>query len=259
MKNLPKSILIAGLVGLVLLLAGDLYNSFGFLVCTAGGLLLLAAWLLTLKHLSKSKSEKKRKIVKIVKIISFTAMSAVLLSFLIIEGLILAHKGGTEAPDADILIVLGAGLHGDQPSLTLSSRLKVALDYLNEHPTAVAVLTGGQGTGETVTEASAMAKWLTDRGVSPRRLYLEEQATDTRENLRFSKALMETQGLSGKVAVLSNSFHLYRAKLLAGQAGLGAVQTLSAPVPAVPLRWLSVSVYLREYCSILLMLARSIV
>ena len=147
MKNLPKSILIAGLVGLVLLLAGDLYNSFGFLVCTAGGLLLLAAWLLTLKHLSKSKSEKNRKIVKIVKIISFTAMSAVLLSFLIIEGLILAHKGGTEAPDADILIVLGAGLHGDQPSLTLSSRLKVALDYLNEHPTAVAVLTGGQGTG----------------------------------------------------------------------------------------------------------------
>lgn len=104
-----------------------------------------------------------------------------------------------------------------------------------------------------------MAKWLTDRGIDPTRLYLEERATDTRENLRFSKQIIEEQNLTGPVAVVSNSFHLYRATLLAQQAGLEAVQTLSAPVPRVPLQWLSVSVYLREYCSILLMLARSIV
>lgn len=256
MKHLPKSISITALSGLFLLLAGDLYNSFGFLVCAAGGLTLLLAWLLALKHFSKSKSEKTRKITKIVKIITFTGIFLVLLSFLIIEGLILAHQGGTEAPDAQTLIVLGAGLHGDQPSLTLSARLKVALDYLREHPGAVAVLTGGQGAGETVTEASAMAKWLTDRGVSPQRLYLEEQATDTRENLRFSRAVMERESLSGPVAVLSNGFHLFRAELLAKSAGLGAVQTVSAPIPVA---WLIPSVYLREYCSILLMLARSIV
>ena len=259
MKNFPKSVPITALAGLILLLAGDLYNSFGFLVCAVGGLTLLAAWLLALRHFSKSKNEKIKKITKLVKIVTFTAILTALLSFVVVEGLILTHDDGTEDPSASTLIVLGAGLHGDQPSLTLSSRLKVTLEYLNAHPQAVAVLSGGQGAYETVTEASAMAKWLTDRGIDPTRLYLEERATDTRENLRFSKQIIEEQNLTGPVAVVSNSFHLYRATLLAQQAGLEAVQTLSAPVPRVPLHWLSVSVYLREYCSILLMLARSIV
>ena len=47
-------------------------------------------------------------------------------------------------------------------------------------------------------------------------------------------------------------------RALAQQAGLEVVQTLSAPVPDVPLQWLTASVYLREYCSILLMFARNI-
>lgn len=259
MKRFPKSLLITGLIGIALLLAGDLYNSFGFLVCAVGGLTLLAAWVLALRHFSKSENGKTRRTIKAVKVFTFIEIFAVLLSFFIIEGLILTHDDGTPSPDANTVIVLGAGLHGSVPSLTLKSRLEAALDYLNAHPQAVAVLTGGQGAGETITEASAMAKWLTDRGIDSGRLYLEEQATDTRENLRFSKAIIEEQNLPGPVAVLSNSFHLYRAEILAGQAGLGAVQTLAAPVPAVPLWWLTVSVYLREYCSILLMLARGIV
>lgn len=259
MKQYPKSILITGLTGLVLLLAGDLYNSFGFLVCAVGGLTLLAAWVLALRYFSKTKNAKIQKATKAIKLITFIVIFTGLLSFVIIEGLILSHDDGTPNPDANTIIVLGAGLHGDQPSLTLRSRLEVALDYLSAHPDTVAVLTGGQGPHETTTEASAMARWLINRGVSPERLYLEEQASDTRENLRFSKEIIEAEKLPGPVAVLSNSFHLYRAEILAGQAGLGEVQTLPAPVPRVPLGWLSVSVYLREYCSILLMLARSIV
>ena len=256
MKTFPKSILITALIGLMLLLMGDLYNSFGFLMCAAGGLTLLSAWIMSLRHFSKSRSDRIRKITRVVKTLTFTAVLLVLLSFFLIEGLILTHRSGTEAPDANTLIVLGAGLHGNVPSLTLKSRLEVALDYLNTHPDAVAVLTGGQGAGETVTEASAMAAWLMARGVSPHRLYLEEQATDTRENLRFSKAIIEQENLPGPVAVLSNGFHLYRAEKLARQAGLDPVQTVGAPIPVA---WLIPSVYLREYCSILLMLARSII
>ena len=103
-----------------------------------------------------------------------------------------------------------------------------------------------------------MAKWLIQKGVDPARIYQEDLSTDTRENLRNARALMEREGLSQPIAVVSNSFHLYRARILAEEAGFEAVQTLSAPVPKVPLRWLSASVYLREYCSILLLYARSI-
>ena len=258
MKRIPKTPLILAVVGLVLLLAGDLYRSFGFLVCVLGCVLLLCAWLLGLRYLSRIGSAKTKRIAKIVKILTFTSLFVFLVSFVCIEGLILAHDDGTENPTAPTLVVLGAGLDGDRPSLTLIARLQTALAYLEQHPEAVAVVTGGQGAYETVTEASAMAKWLTQKGVDPSRIYLEELSTDTRENLRNARALMEQEGLSQPIAVVSNSFHLYRARILAGQAGFTDVQTLSAPVPKVPLRWLTASVYLREYCSILLLYARSI-
>ena len=103
-----------------------------------------------------------------------------------------------------------------------------------------------------------MAKWLIRNGVDPDRIYLEELSTDTRENLQNARAILEREGLSQPVAVVSNSFHLYRARILAREVGFTDVQTLSAPVPKVPLRWLTASVYLREYCSILLLYAKRI-
>ena len=257
MKIIPKSLYLIAGAGLVLFLVGDLYNSIGFLVCALGGLLLLWAFVWAVLLFCRHTSPKIRKIARTVKIVTFTAIFAVLLSFLWVEGQILTHDDGTEHPTAQTLILLGAGLDGDRPSLTLVARMQTALDYLNANPHAVVVVTGGQGAGETVTEAAAMAKWLTARGVDASRIYREEQATDTRENLRYSKAIVETQNLPQPVAVVSSSFHLYRAQMLAEQAGFAEVQTLSAPVPDVPLQWLSASVYLREYCSILLMYLRN--
>ena len=259
MKKFPKWAAVLTALGFGLLLAGDLYRSFGFLVCVAGCLLLLCGWLLALRWFCTAENAKIKRVAKVVKILTFTAILVVFVSFVWVEGLILTHDGGTEDPTAPTLVVLGAGLNGDQPSLTLIARLQTALDYLNAHPSAVAVVTGGQGRHETVTEASAMADWLIRKGVDPARIYREEQSTDTRENLCNTRDLMVREGLSQPIAVVSNSFHLYRASVLAQQAGFDDVQTLSAPVPRVPLQWLSVSVYLREYCSILLMLARSIV
>ena len=98
MKRIPKTPLILSVVGLVLLLAGDLYRSFGFLVCVLGCVLLLWAWLLGLRYVSRIGSTKTKRIVKIVKIITFTALFAFLVSFIWVEGLILANDGGTENP-----------------------------------------------------------------------------------------------------------------------------------------------------------------
>ncbi|MBQ4577687.1 MAG: YdcF family protein [Clostridia bacterium] len=258
MKTFPKTPVILAALGIFLLLAGDLYQSFGFLVCVLGCVLLLCAWLLGLRYFSRIENAKTKRIAKIVKTLTFTALFAFLVSFIWVEGLILTHDDGTENPTAPTLVVLGAGLNGDQPSLTLIARLQTALEYLQANPSAVAIVTGGQGAYETVTEASAMAKWLTRKGIVPDRIYPEDRSTDTRENLRNAREIMAAENLSGPIAVVSNSFHLYRARILAEEAGFEAVQTLSAPVPKVPLRWLSASVYLREYCSILLLYARSI-
>lgn len=147
--------------------------------------------------------------------------------------------------EADAAVVLGAGVNGTAPSLTLESRLEAALAYAEEYPDVPLVLTGGQGYGEEITEAECMRRYLTEHGVDEGRLLLEEKATNTAENFRYAKALLERAGYDTEamtVAVVSNDFHLCRAKLLAKREGL---QTVGVGVP-IPWLHLEINYTIRE-------------
>lgn len=138
---------------------------------------------------------------------------------------ILSAASGAKDPEADWLIVLGAGVDGTTPSVSLSQRLRAALDYLTRYPEAKAVLSGGQGPGEDITEAECMFLWLTARGIDPARLRREESSTNTRENFRYSVGLIAAEeGFApARAAVVSSEFHLCRATLLAKNEGLTAL------------------------------------
>ena len=144
--------------------------------------------------------------------------------FIAVEIPIIKNARTDPDPGRDYLIVLGAAVYGDEPSPSLYRRIMGAKDYLERYPEAVAILTGGQGPGENITEARCMQDWLTAEGIGPERLILEEKATSTSENLRFSLAIIRQRGdePEGNVAVLSSPYHLYRAKLMARQQGVEA-------------------------------------
>ena len=149
-----------------------------------------------------------------------TALLALAFVVLSITGGVIARSArGAEAPEADYLIVLGCQVQGTRPSRMLRQRLDAALRYLNEYPDATAIVSGGQGPGEDISEAECMASWLTERGISPDRILLEDRATSTMENLRFSRALMDPDA---SVAIVSNEFHLYRAGQMAHKLGFDA-------------------------------------
>ena len=101
-------------------------------------------------------------------------------------GWVVSAGHGADDPEAQWVVVLGAGVNGTVPSQALRERLEAAQDYLARYPEAVAVLSGAQGDGESITEARCMYDWLTARGVDPARLRLETKATTTEENLRCS-------------------------------------------------------------------------
>lgn len=131
----------------------------------------------------------------------------------------------TDADDRKpYLIVLGAAVYQDQPSLTLVRRLEGTLDYLERYPESVAIVSGGMGPGETVTEAQAMHDWLIAHGVAEERIVMEDRATSTKENLDFSFALIRARGdePDGNVAIVSSAYHLYRAKSMARLQGVEA-------------------------------------
>ena len=147
-----------------------------------------------------------------------TALLALCFVVLSITGGVIARSSsGAENPEADYLIVLGCQVRGTVPSRMLRQRIDAAADYLNACPDAVAIVSGGMGPGEDITEAECMYTCLTAAGISPDRILLEDQATSTSENLHFSLALMEKDA---SVAIVSNEFHLYRAGQMAETLGL---------------------------------------
>lgn len=151
--------------------------------------------------------------------------------FCFVEYFIIKNARTDRDPGRDYLIVLGAAVYKDQPSLTLVRRLEGALDYLETYPDSVAIVSGGMGPGETVTEAQAMNDWLIAAGVDPARVLKEPRASSTEENLKFSFDIIRSRGdePAGKVAIVSSAYHLYRAKCLAAKLGVPDAAGVAAP------------------------------
>ena len=154
-----------------------------------------------------------------------------LVYFCIVEIPIIKNARTDKEPERPYLVVLGAAVYGDRPSLTRVRRLEGALDYLNSYPDSVAVVSGGMGPGETVTEGQAMFDWLVARGVAPERVLIEDRATSTRENLEFSFDIIRSRGdePSGNVAIVSSAYHLSRAKCMAAKLGAPDAAGVAAP------------------------------
>ena len=140
----------------------------------------------------------------------------------ITEAVIIKHSFGDPKEKVEYMVVLGAKVRSNGPSVSLWDRIYGARDYLMEHEDVIAVVSGGQGSDEPMTEARAIYEALVDLGIPPERIWLEERATSTWENISFSLDLIEaaTGTRPEKIGVLSSEYHLFRASLLAKKCGV---------------------------------------
>lgn len=152
----------------------------------------------------------------------------------------------------DYVIVLGARVKENTVSNSLKKRLDKAMEYVQENPETVLVLSGGKGTDEQESEAKAMYDYLIYNGVNPSQLLLEERSVSTVENIAFSRVVIEHHRNQEKkapapltkrpasvpyavapdrpleVGVLTSNFHIYRACLTAEKWGFENVYGISA-------------------------------
>ena len=126
----------------------------------------------------------------------------------------------------DYIIVLGAHVNGVRLSKALLERTRRALEYLEKNPKTRAVLSGGQGEGETISEAEAMCRYLEDHGISRERLILEDRSTNTKENLDFSLALIGD--LNAPIGVVTNHFHVFRGVAIGKKCGCKNIYPISS-------------------------------
>lgn len=148
--------------------------------------------------------------------------------------------------ELDYLIVLGAKVDHTRITRSLRLRLNKAYEYAVCHERVRIIVSGGRGQGEDITEANAMADDLIRRGIKSERILLEDSSSTTAENLRFTAQIVPDIR-NGAVGVITNSFHIYRACLLAKQEGYKKL----FPIPARSEKVLFCNYIVREALAVL--------
>jgi len=149
-----------------------------------------------------------------------------LLAFGITECFIIRASFGDPEKHCDYMVVLGAKVRVTGPSVSLWDRIYGAAEYMQEHPDVIAIVSGGQGTDEPMTEGQAMYDELVSMGFPPERIWIEDRATSTRENISFALDLVEEKtGIRpDTLGVVSSEYHLFRAGLFAESCGVEVVR-----------------------------------
>lgn len=149
-----------------------------------------------------------------------------------------AYRKPKETPQA--VIVLGCKVRGTRPSRMLSERIHAAYEAMQAYPDIVAVVSGGKGDDETISEAECMRSELTAMGIEESRIFIEDKSTSTSENLRFSKQILDEQGISGSLLIVTDAFHEMRAQYLAKEEGLPHCDAASASTSVflLPTYWI---------------------
>ncbi|MBQ8510458.1 MAG: YdcF family protein [Clostridia bacterium] len=161
-----------------------------------------------------------------------------------------ASTAGDTGADT-IVMVFGCRTYGYTPSDTLRLRLDAALELLNALPDAQCMVSGGQGSNETVPEAESMRAYLVFHGIAEERVIMEDQSHSTSENVRFTKELLESLGLTDKKIIgVSTAFHLPRIEALSERYEL-PMEVCASPSPSFALYYVSM---VREYLSYIKML-----
>lgn len=217
-----------------LILASDLYwwlvsgsSDFGVVMTFVLGAILFA-WGIFYKQVLKLTQKGILRVLKILFVVSL-CIAVAFGGFLTVFGRI-----STVSYDEDAAIVLGGRVNGYQVTSALKKRLDKAVEYAGKNPNAVLVVSGGLDKGGTITEGCAMAKYLMENGISQERIIIEEKATSTKENMKFSKVLLDSE-FEGeyKIAIITTDNHIFRSIIYAKRAGFKNISTLGAKIDYV--------------------------
>lgn len=190
-------------------------NTFVLLPAVFGLFLLVFPLISKLVHHTGEKTEK-----KIIRL--FISMVIIAALFIGSELICIWTNSARQAAPADsVVIVLGAQVKNSRPTLILSGRIHAAADYLTAHPDAVCIASGGQGSDEDISEAQCIRDTLVNEyNISPGRIYLEDTSVSTTENLENSAGIIAKMNLSRNVVLVTDGFHMFRAKFLTSREGL---------------------------------------
>ena len=117
--------------------------------------------------------------------------------------------------------------------------LDKAYEYLVENENTIVIVSGGKGDGEEISEGQAMFDYLVGKGIQADRIIIEQESTNTNENITYSSRYLEKDK---SVVIVTNGFHVYRGVSIAKKQGFEHVEGLGAKTDRI----LLINYYVRE-------------
>ncbi len=130
---------------------------------------------------------------------------------------IIRNKDYSKLQDIDCIIVLGAGVWGENPSPMLEDRLLEGVNLYNNNVSSKIIMTGDHGSKE-YDEVNVMKKFAMDKGVPSGDIFMDHAGFSTYESLYRAKEIFEAD----KVVIVTQEYHLYRALHIANKLGIEA-------------------------------------
>lgn len=162
---------------------------------------------------------------------AYVACMLFLMAFILTEAMVISCFHAKGEKNLDYLIVLGAAVKGTAPSNALAYRIETACRYMRENPRTKAIVSGGQGPGEDISEAECMKREMARCGIPASRIQKEDQSASTSQNIRFSYRFIGDNHV--RVGVVSSNFHVYRAVEIAKKQGPYPVCPIAAAYPGI--------------------------
>lgn len=229
---------------IVIVIYSGITTSFAFIWLLASGFFIMVSAGARYAHLHP------KKLPLWMPVSAATLFGAAVTIFCVVEILIFMGAASADVPNLDYLIVLGAKVKEDTISNSLKMRLDKAIEYSQQNPDTILVLSGGKGVDEPVYEAQAMFDYLLYNGVPASQMAMETYSTSTVENIAYSKVLIdniqEERRQAGKgtdaapgahvaveekplqIGVLTSNFHVFRARMIAQKWGIPGIYGIAS-------------------------------
>lgn len=134
----------------------------------------------------------------------------------------IVHFSIKEKPvKSDCIIVLGCKVKGKTPTTFLAWRTDEAIRLYKEGFSKYIIVSGGQGSGESISEAKAMKEYLIKNGINEKVIIIEDKSMNTLENIKYSKEKMAENKFKSAI-IVSNKYHLKRTSLVCEKENIQA-------------------------------------
>lgn len=137
---------------------------------------------------------------------------------------IITEQDASKLENIDCILVLGAGVRGNQPSHMLEDRLLAAISLYKNNVSSKIIMSGDHGRKD-YDEVNIMKDFAIEKGIPSENIFMDHAGFSSYESIYRAKEIFQAK----KIVIVTQEYHLYRSLYIANQLGIEAYGVGSDP------------------------------